>query len=147
MKILVVEDTYPSRSDPKPPVGRRLRGRFGRERQRGPGDLRNQPIDLIISDVLMPQMDGFQLCREVKTIRREHIPFVVYTSTYTSAEDEAFARSLGADAFLVKPADAATFLRRIRALIARGGISTGHPPAGPVAPGTGVCQGIQCPAR
>ena len=60
--------------------------------------------NLIISDILMPQMDGFALCRECK--RDEQlcaIPFVFYTGAYTNPRDEALAQQLGAARFLVKP--------------------------------------------
>src|SRR5579872_4662900 len=118
MKVLVVEDTYPSRYL----IQSLLSGNGYEVLTAENGNaalelLRRGPIDLIISDVLMPQMDGFQLCREVKADPElRHIPFLIYTATYTAAEDETFASDLGADAFLVKPADAATLLGTIRSL-------------------------------
>ena len=67
---------------------------------------RETGFDLIVSDVLMPEMDGFRLCREVKTRERfKRIPFVIYTATYTSRQDEEFGLSLGASRFVVKPID------------------------------------------
>ena len=62
------------------------------------------PPDLIVSDILMPEMDGFALCRQWKedaTLRR--IPFVFYTATYTDSRDEELALNLGADRFVIKP--------------------------------------------
>ncbi len=61
---------------------------------------------MIISDVLMPGMDGFSLCRAWKSDEKfKAIPFIFYTATYTDARDETFALSLGAQAFVVKPID------------------------------------------
>jgi diguanylate cyclase (GGDEF)-like protein len=71
-------------------------------------------VDLIISDILMPELDGYGLCRAVKqNISIQNIPFIFYTATYTTVQDERFAMSLGAAAFLVKPMDLNEFLSLI----------------------------------
>ncbi len=71
---------------------------------------------MVVSDILMPGMDGFSLCREW---RRDPdlapIPFVFYTATYTDERDQAFGLSLGADAFLLKPMEPAALLQHLRA--------------------------------
>jgi len=80
--------------------------------------LKQDSIDLIISDVLMPKMDGFQLCRECKkddTLRK--IPFIFYTATYTDKKDEEFALSLGAERFIIKPSDPDVFLKIVESVI------------------------------
>jgi len=75
-------------------------------------------VTLIISDILMPVMDGFTFCRECKKNELlKNIPFVFYTATYTSLKDEEFALSLGADRFILKPQDPDVFLEIINELI------------------------------
>ncbi len=60
--------------------------------------------DLIISDILMPEMDGFRLCRELKTkTGTKDIPILFYTATYTEYEDEKLAMLEGAAGFIRKP--------------------------------------------
>lgn len=81
--------------------------------------LRQDHIDLIVSDILMPRMDGYRLCRECKRDDElKNIPFVFATSTYTDEKDEAFALSLGADAFIRRPIEADAFLRIVDAVAA-----------------------------
>ncbi len=70
--------------------------------------------DVIVSDILMPRMDGFQLCRELqKDDRLRHIPLIFYTATYTDPNDAAFALSLGAVRFLTKPLDPEKFVEAV----------------------------------
>ena len=69
--------------------------------------LQNNGADAIISDILMPRMDGYRLCREVrKQDQFKDLPFIMYTSTYVSPSDEKLSLDLGADVFLRKPAPA-----------------------------------------
>jgi len=72
---------------------------------------RQTPPDIVISDLLMPVMDGYTLLRHWKAdAQLKHIPFIVYTATYTEAEDERLALNLGADAFILKPAEPEDFI-------------------------------------
>ena len=89
---------------------------------------RQNPPDLVVSDILMPVMDGFALCREWKKNERlRQIPFVFYTATYTDEHDREFALSLGAERFLVKPAESKVFLQTILEVIQQ----VQRPPAAP----------------
>lgn len=75
---------------------------------------RRDTPDLIITDILMPRMDGYQLCRSWKSDESLcHVPLVFYTASYTDLADERFADGLGADAFWRKPLDPTTMLTRI----------------------------------
>jgi two-component system, cell cycle sensor histidine kinase and response regulator CckA len=75
-------------------------------------------IDLVISDILMPVMDGFSFCKEVrKTPSLAHTPFIIYTATYTGEQDCELARQIGADDFIVKPCEPMELLQRIQKVI------------------------------
>ncbi|MDO8907242.1 MAG: response regulator [Pseudohongiella sp.] len=75
---------------------------------------------LIISDLLMPVMDGYTLLRHWKADPAlRALPFIVYTATYTQAEDEKLAMDLGADAFILKPAEPDEFLTRMHDVLSR----------------------------
>lgn len=76
------------------------------------------PPDIIITDILMPVMDGYTLCRSWKKDERlKNIPFVFYTATYTHPKDEEFALSLGADMFLIKPQEPDEFIAKIKKIL------------------------------
>ena len=77
----------------------------------------NKNVNLIISDILMPIMDGFMFCQACKKDKLfEHIPFVFYTSTYTEKLDEDFALKLGAAHFLRKPIDHDEVIRTVETI-------------------------------
>ncbi len=76
--------------------------------------LKNPP-DIIVTDILMPVMDGFELCRQWKSHETlSGIPFIFYTATYTDLKDEKFALSLGADRFVIKPQQPEVLVKIIR---------------------------------
>ena len=81
-------------------------------------ELKNDLVDLIISDILMPEMDGFEFCRKCKTnTKLRMIPFVFYTASYISKKDEEFALSLGVEKFIIKPLDLDSLLKVLEATI------------------------------
>jgi PAS domain S-box-containing protein len=76
--------------------------------------LDRQKIDIIISDILMPVMDGYRFCHEVRRSSKHcDLPFIVYTSTYLSPSDEKLSLDLGADRYLRKPASIEELVRTI----------------------------------
>jgi signal transduction histidine kinase len=78
--------------------------------------------DLIVADLLMPVLDGYSLLREWKADEQlKRIPFMVYTATYTDPRDERLALEMGADAFLVKPAEPERIMACVREVLGRKG--------------------------
>lgn len=78
------------------------------------------PPDFVVSDLMMPVLDGFRLLREWRAEPKlKTIPFIVYTATYTEPEDEKLALSLGADAFIVKPLEHEELIARIEQALVR----------------------------
>ncbi len=74
--------------------------------------------DLAISDILMPVMDGFTLCKEWRQDELlKNIPFIFYTAAYTSPQDIKYALRLGADRFLIKPQEPSEFLTVIKEVL------------------------------
>ncbi|MBW2650712.1 MAG: response regulator [Deltaproteobacteria bacterium] len=70
--------------------------------------------DVIISDVLMPVMDGFQLCRNVKKDKKlKGIPVIFYSATYSDKESKKLALDLGAAAYILKPIEPGELVRII----------------------------------
>src|SRR6185503_19201645 len=77
--------------------------------------LERQPVDAVITDVLMPRMDGYRLCQKIRKHPRLHdLPVIIFTATYNSPGDEKLAMDVGADKYLMKPAPTEAVLRTLR---------------------------------
>ncbi|HSY49926.1 MAG TPA: PAS domain S-box protein [Thermoanaerobaculia bacterium] len=76
-------------------------------------------VDVIVSDILMPVMDGYRFCYEVRRSDRfRQLPFITYTSSYVSPSDEKLSLDLGADKYLRKPAPVEEMVRAIAEALA-----------------------------
>lgn len=116
MDILVVDDNAPARKLLRAvlePEGHRvIEAADGREAL---ALLERQPVEAIFSDLLMPNLDGYRLCWEIRRSERwRNLPFLVYTASYTSPGDEKLVFELGADAYVRKPASSAALLETLR---------------------------------
>jgi len=79
---------------------------------------RLHPPDIIISDILMPEMDGYDFCRQVKTDESlRHIPFIFYTASYIEEADRELALAAGASRFIVKPMASTAFVAVVREVL------------------------------
>ena len=77
--------------------------------------LDREPVEVIISDILMPNLDGFGLCLAVRKHERFNaLPFIFYTSTYTSVADMRLGKNVGANQYLTKPASQAALIAALR---------------------------------
>ncbi len=76
-------------------------------------------VEMIISDIMMPKMDGFELCKRCKEDERlRKLPFIFYTATYTAKKDMEFGLSLGASRYIIKPKEPGAFMEDIREVLA-----------------------------
>jgi two-component system, OmpR family, response regulator MprA len=78
--------------------------------------IRRDPVDLLILDVMMPGLDGFEVCR---TVRRESAVPILMLTARDEASDKVNGLDCGADDYVVKPFNPDELLARIRALLRR----------------------------
>lgn len=76
--------------------------------------------DLIILDIMLPEIDGYKICRLLKFDERyKKIPIILLTAR-TQEEDEQFGREAGADAYVVKGQKVELLMEQIKALLSKG---------------------------
>jgi signal transduction histidine kinase/DNA-binding NarL/FixJ family response regulator len=74
--------------------------------------------DVIISDIKMPGMDGFEVCRILKSDpKANHIPIVMLTAVHTDSKSKSLGLEAGADAFLTKPIEENELVAQIKAML------------------------------
>ncbi len=76
---------------------------------------KTQAIDLVISDWMMPEMDGLEFCREFRKLDRERYGYFILLTSKNEKNDVAQGLDIGADDFLSKPVNSAELQARIRA--------------------------------
>jgi two-component system, OmpR family, response regulator RegX3 len=84
----------------------------------GKDALEAPPVDLVLLDVRLPDLDGFQVCRELRT--RSDVPIIMLTAKGEEI-DRVVGLELGADDYVVKPFGLRELVARIRAVARRGG--------------------------
>ena len=73
---------------------------------------------LVVTDLQLPDMSGYQLCQSVKrNPASKHVPVVMMTGHFTEAEDRLQGFDLGADEFFAKPFDPYLFIARIKSIL------------------------------
>lgn len=77
---------------------------------------------LILLDVMMPKLDGWQVCREIR--KTSQVPIIMITAKGETF-DKVLGLELGADDYVVKPFDAKEIIARIKAVLRRSGVSEG----------------------
>lgn len=102
-EILVVDDSITTRSLERSILeAHGYRVRLAVDGMEAMAQLHAAPVDLVIADIMMPRMDGFQLLQEIKKDKRlSHIPVIIVTSLERPEEQER-GLSLGADAYITK---------------------------------------------
>jgi len=96
------------------------------------GHLLANPVDLLISDILMPEMDGFELCRRVRGVEELRCLPVILLTHLNDPSDVLHSLEAGADYFISKPYNNKLLLSRINAALARRGACILETPDGRV---------------
>lgn len=78
---------------------------------------RSNAFELVISDIILPKLNGFDLCQEIRKAN-EHIPILILTALGT-ANDKLEGFDVGADDYMVKPFDFRELLARVKVLLKR----------------------------
>lgn len=117
VKILVVEDNHDLRKYIVKLLQESYTVLFAENGKQGIEILKTENIELVVSDVMMPEMDGFEFCQTIKSqIETSHIPVILLTAL-SSSENTTTGLEKGADAYISKPFDEKILLSQINNLL------------------------------
>lgn len=112
--ILVIEDNSDFRSFMKDTLSERYHVIEAGDGEEGLALIYDKLPDLIVSDVMMPRLDGMQLCKKIKSdVRTSHIPLILLTAR-SADEDKIRGFEIGADDYITKPFNMDLLLLRIQ---------------------------------
>lgn len=77
------------------------------------------PPDLVVSDVMMPEMDGFEFCRRLRSTRSGQLVPFIFLSSRKDLDDRVHGHQIGADDYLVKPFEPRELVAKIEAQLER----------------------------
>jgi len=94
--------------------------------------LEKEKPGLIITDILMPKLDGFAMVQKIRTnSETQNIPVIFLSATYITPDDRSFALKLGASRFIEKPIDTEDFLLTVAELLSQNHITVTRPMSEP----------------
>ena len=117
MRILIVEDNDDLRNFMQYPLQADFEVELAKDGAEAWAIIQKRLPDLVVSDVMMPQMDGFELCKLMKsTYETSHIPVILLTALSGKVE-QLHGLGLGADDYLIKPFDMTLLIQKIKSII------------------------------
>jgi two-component system alkaline phosphatase synthesis response regulator PhoP len=126
-KILVIEDNADTRRFLQVMLGREFEVSIAENGLDGIEKAKNEQPELIVLDVVMPTLNGYDTCKELKTdSKTRHIPVIFLSGKNTTAEI-TYGLSMGADDYLPKPFDHKELLVRIKSRLNRANSNTTSP--------------------
>jgi len=117
MKVLIVEDNDDLLNFMKTILSNYFKVFTAVDGEKAWTFISKQIPDLVVSDIMMPNMDGFELCKIMKsTYETSHIPIVLLTALSENT-DQLYGLGLGADDYLTKPFDMSLLIQKIKSII------------------------------